>query len=96
LRSVADAFSIALGLLSFAIWLTAVYYEYRFFRLWRQEADASQSFTVLTPFLYSGSAECNALGRRANLMIFVALCAVGIIFMITMHSIGVYPAKLPN
>jgi hypothetical protein len=94
-RSVAEALSIVLVLSAFAVWLAGAYYEYRFFRLWRREVDRSQAFTLLTPFLYRGSAECNALGRRANLSkaIFLALCALGFICMSWLHGIGVYPVK---
>jgi hypothetical protein len=84
-----------------------MYDQYRFYRLWRKEtlakaptaSDASMAFAwFYAPFLDSLSVECNALRRRANRskLTFLALCAVGLVFMLWMHRIGVYPAGPPK
>jgi hypothetical protein len=103
-RSIADATSITIVLCGFAIGLVAMYNWFRFHELWRAEmlartpqaSESSIAFAWLyAPFLDNVSAECNALRRRANrsVAVFLALWALGFIFMYAMHSIGVYPAK---
>jgi hypothetical protein len=107
MRSVADAISITLVLSGFVVGLVVMYYQARFYDLWRTEmlartpkaSYASLAFAwFYAPFLDNVSAKCNVLRRRANwsVVAFLTAWAVGFVFMYAMHSIGVYPAKPPS
>jgi hypothetical protein len=96
--------SVTLVLFGFVVGLGGMYYQSRFYGLWRAEmlarapnaGYASLAFAWLyAPFLDNVSAECNALRRRANWLMaaFLAAWAVTLVFMSAMHSMGVYPAK---
>jgi hypothetical protein len=104
MRSVADATSVTLALSGFVACAVVMYNCARFYDLWRTEMLArapNASYASLASawlyalFLDNVSAECNALRRRVHraVVVFLAVWAVGLVFMYIMHSIGVYPAK---